>query len=588
MTSAFQVFELLDGARREKPPRHHEAWDPAIAKEIRTLEEHGVFAVVDRPRGKGVKFERVEVIRSVRDNGDLRARICFNGSRQDERSYAQTASPVAPAALTRMFFATCAARGMPPRGGDFSAAYLHVDEQFDIYAEIFPEYKKFLGKEVDLRGKVLKLKKKLYGAKASGLGWYEHLKELLTRGGFYPDPVEPTLFRTKELEEDGKPAYLITVVDDFTVSSSEKRYQQLIKHFEENGYIITGKGITRRFAGINVNWDEQKPHVISLDQSDKVKFLVEDYKDEKGAHKRNMPMDTKFNAVLDKDYEPEQAETKKYMSVLGSLMHLAVISTLPTAFATSTNARVMSRPKPVHYEQLMNTIGYLKKTDRPELTLKYDFTECPGEFTLYAFSDASFADDKVGARSTQGFVVGAGGCAVHWKSGLTSTVAVSTAEAERSAAFACAKSIAYFTHVLGSIGFPQHAVRLFCDNQATVKSMLNVNVDAERRHERVQRAWLHHICVNQKYIQPFFVKSEKNIADVLTKPLAGSNQGHHELLLRRATGHHGDVPWRTWMRDLTEAKDAFQKNDNLIEVKDYHREVRSACSKKGARTSNLA
>ena len=299
-------------------------------------------------------------------------------------------------------------------------------------------------------------------------------------------------------------------------------------------------------------------------------------------------MDTKFNAVLDKDYEPEQAETKKYMSVLGSLMHLAVISTLSTAFATSTNARVMSRPKPIHYEQLMNTIGYLKKTDRPELTLKYDFTDCPGEFTLYAFSDASFADDKVGARSTQGFVVGAGGCAVHWKSGLTSTVALSTAEAERSAAFACAKSIAYFTHVLGSLGFPQHAVRLFCDNQATVKSMLNVNVDAERRHERVQRAWLHHICVNQKYIQPFFVKSEKNIADVLTKPLAGSNQKHHELLLRRATGHHGDVPWRTWMRGLTEAKDAFQKNDNLIEVKDYHREVRSTCSKKGARTSNLA
>lgn len=72
------------------------------------------------------------------------------------------------------------------------------------------------------------------------------------------------------------------------------------------------------------------------------------------------------------------------------------------------------------------------------------------------------------------------------------------------------------------------------------------------------------------------------------KPLQDTGQRHHELLLRRATGHHGDVPWRTWMRDLTEAKDAFQKNDNLIEVKDYHREVRSACSKKGARTSNLA
>ena len=139
MTSAFQVFELLDGARREKPPRHHEAWDPAIAKEIRTLEEHGVFAVVDRPRGKGVKFETGRtVIRTDSIAGSTRG-------------------------IDTNVFATCAARGMPPRGGDFSAAYLHVDEQFDIYAEIFPEYKKFLGKEVDLRGKVLKLKKKLWG-----------------------------------------------------------------------------------------------------------------------------------------------------------------------------------------------------------------------------------------------------------------------------------------------------------------------------------------------------------------------------------------------------------------------------------------
>ena len=61
---------------------------------------------------------------------------------------------------------------------------------------------------------------------------------------------------------------------------------------------------------------------------------------------------------------------------------------------------------------------------------------------------------------------------------------------------------------------------LFCDNQATIKSMLNVNVATDRRHERVQRAWLHHVCINQRYIQPFFVKSESNIADVMTKPLA--------------------------------------------------------------------
>jgi hypothetical protein len=584
LVNAFQVFEVT-GTRREKPHRRSPEWDEPIAKELRSLEEHDVFEIVDRPKGK--KLERIEVIRVVQDDGSLRARICFNGKQQDVLTYSQTASPVAPAPLIRMFFALCAARGRPPRGGDFKSAYLHVEEENDIYAEVFEEYKKFIGKDVDFKGKALRLKKKLYGAKASGLGWYDHLKDLLVRGGFYPDPVEPTLFRTKELEDDGKPACLITVVDDFTVSASEERYDQLIQFFEESGYKITGKGITRRFAGINVGWDEKEPHVITLDQSDKIKFLVEDHKDEHGARKRNMPIDTKFNAILDQEYEPQQGETKKYMSVLGSLMHIATVSTLPTAFATSANARVMSRPKPIHYDQLMHTVGYLK-TDRPEFTLRYDFTECPGDLTLYAFSDASFADDKKGARSTMGFVVGAGGCAVHWKSGLTSTVATSTAESERNAAFACSKSIVYLSHVLESVGFPQRAVRLFCDNQATIKSMLNVNVATDRRHERVQRAWLHHVCINQRYIQPFFVRSESNIADVMTKPLAGTTQSHHERLLRMATGHHGDVPWLTWMRGLTEANAAFQKNDNLIEVKDYHKEVQNFCVKKGARTANLA
>ncbi|CAL6275614.1 unnamed protein product [Bathycoccus prasinos] len=54
----------------------------------------------------------------------------------------------------------------------------------DIFAQVFEEYKNFKGKDIDYTGKVLKLKKKLYGAKSSGLGWYEHLRELLQQEGF--------------------------------------------------------------------------------------------------------------------------------------------------------------------------------------------------------------------------------------------------------------------------------------------------------------------------------------------------------------------------------------------------------------------
>ncbi|CAL6335176.1 unnamed protein product [Bathycoccus prasinos] len=137
-------------------------------------------------------------------------------------------------------------------------------------------------------------------------------------------------------------------------------------------------------------------------------------------------------------------------------MHPAVVSTLPISFATSASARVMSRPKPEHYQQLLQTVGYLKNRDRKEYTLKYDFTDCPRDFRLYAFSDASFADGD-SSKSTVGFVVCAGGAAIHWKSGLMTTVATSTASSERDAAFRCGKTIAYYTHILDTVGFPQHA-----------------------------------------------------------------------------------------------------------------------------------
>jgi len=42
------------------------------------------------------------------------------------------------------------------------------------------------------------------------------------------------------------------------------------------------------------------------------------------------------------------------------------------------------------------------------------------------------------------------------------------------------------------------------------------------------------------------------------------------------------------MRELTEEKGAFQKNDNLVKVEGYHKEVSDICNDAGMQTSNLA
>jgi hypothetical protein len=42
------------------------------------------------------------------------------------------------------------------------------------------------------------------------------------------------------------------------------------------------------------------------------------------------------------------------------------------------------------------------------------------------------------------------------------------------------------------------------------------------------------------------------------------------------------------MQGLTERKGAFQKNDSLVKVEDYHKEVRDICDSADVHTSNLA
>ncbi|CAL6335256.1 unnamed protein product [Bathycoccus prasinos] len=102
--------------------------------------------------------------------------------------------------------------------------------------------------------------------------------------------------------------------------------------------------------------------------------------------------------------------------------------------------------------------------------------------------------------------------------------------------------------------------------------MLNCTVDSQRRHERVATAWLHDICVKRKYIQPFYVESKHNIADVMTKACVVGGRRAHEALLLLATGHH-EGSWIDWIRKLTEEHGAFQKNDNLVKLEDYHNEL---------------
>ncbi|CAL6275594.1 unnamed protein product [Bathycoccus prasinos] len=193
-----------------------------------------------------------------------------------------------------------------PRGGDFSSAYLHVPEEKEIF-------------RTNYTGKVLKLKKKLYGAKSSGLGWYEHLKGTIAARRFLPTSVEPTLFIGDTPDEDGDIPLLMTVVDDFVYLKLVKQYRGEWVHYHRQGNYQTLRGnkccVGRKQSARN-----------QVRSNGQVEVRATDYGEQHGAKKRNTPL-------------------KSYR------------------------------------------LGYLKNEDRKEFTIKYDFSECPRDVRLYAFSD---------------------------------------------------------------------------------------------------------------------------------------------------------------------------------------------------------
>ena len=112
------------------------------------------------------------------------------------------------------------------------------------------------------------------------------------------------------------------------------------------------------------------------------------------------------------------------------------------------------------------------------------------------------------------------GAAISWKSKRQSVVALSTTEAEFVAASSLVQEVIYARRLLSNLGFPQtKPTAVFEDNTTCIKWAEGAVGGTDRaKHIDLREHFVHEAQQNCTLeLQP--IKSEDNVADLLTKPL---------------------------------------------------------------------
>lgn len=178
----------------------------------------------------------------------------------------------------------------------------------------------------------------------------------------------------------------------------------------------------------------------------------------------------------------------------------------------------MLNPSPKHIGAIDRAIAYLYHTRN--YALEYSAEATP---VFTGASDASYADDVVTRKSTEGFLFQLFGGSIDWRSNKQKTVTTSSTEAELLAITHAGKEIMWWKRFLMSIAFnPDHEVTLECDNQQTIRLLRSDSprLATKLKHVEISNLWLkQEVQAGKLHIE--WVGTADMKADGLTKALLG-------------------------------------------------------------------
>jgi hypothetical protein len=215
-------------------------------------------------------------------------------------------------------------------------------------------------------GKVLRLRRAIYGSRQASRAWNERLQGELARRGFAQSNADPSLWI---VNGEGGAVLTLFYVDDGLVAARTPKEANALVDLMELIFAIRKLGEPVDFLGIEIRRD-RGARTITITQKAKAEELAAVHgAQEAGKAEPRVPMSPECFASLRAAQPGEpMAHKLNYQKVIGSLLHLAQCTRPDIALPVGALASYASAPSVAHSEPLVKLVRYVGMTAGQGLT----------------------------------------------------------------------------------------------------------------------------------------------------------------------------------------------------------------------------
>ena len=507
----FQTF-LTRVSKETEPSSFHEAvhsraWVEAMNEEMEALHECNTWEIVPRPDNKNVVGSKWVYKIKHKPDGSVeryKARLVARGfTQQYGQDYDETFSPVVKLGTVRIIIALALQHGWSLSQLDVKNAFLHGELKEEVYMEQPPGYSMH-----DSSNWVCKLRRSLYGLKQASRSWFESFSTEIQHHGFTKSVLDHSLFIFKS---DSAIVWVLIYVDDIIITGSDEVHISWVKSMLMAKFKMKDLGPLRYFLGVEV---DSRHETITLSQH---KYTIDILLATGMENCKPISTPCLLNHKLSAKEGTTYHDPTLYRRVVGMLQYLTF--TRPDiAYSVNQASQFMHAPTDVHMEGVKRILRYLKGTIGDGLMYTKDTAYTSGH-RLFTYTDADWAGDPDERRSVSGYCILIGNNIVTWSSKKQKAVARSSTEAEYRAMAAGTADVTWVRHLLQELQEPISSSMLLCDNQSAINIAFNPILHCRTKHIEIDQHFVRQ-KVEEKEIEPAYVRSDMQVADIFTKGLS--------------------------------------------------------------------
>jgi hypothetical protein len=379
---------------------------------------------------------------------------------------------------------------------DVKSAFMNEDLKEEVYVRQ-PAGFVMAGQE----GKVLRLRKAMYGLRQAPRAWNSKLDDTL-KMNFVQSKHEHAMYRRSH----GDDILLVGVyADDLVITGSSLAAVEEFKEEMKRAFLMSDLRLLSFYLVIEVRQDAGG---ITLRQTHYVKKILEmtDMTDCKAAA---TPMEERLR--LSRGSTTEEVDATLYRRIVGSLRYL--IHTRPDlTYAVGYVSRFLERPTEEHLQAVKKILRYIVGT--------LQYVLCYGRRTgmtrLVGYCDSDLVGDIDMRKSTTGALFFLGKSLVSWQSLKQQVVAQSSCEAEYIAATTQA---IWMAQLLGELlGREPEVVELKVDSKSALALIRNSVFHEHNKHIDLRYHFIQN-CLAEGTVSATYINTVDQLADILMKAL---------------------------------------------------------------------